>query len=132
MCVCDWGETRNLGCIQVTFTLKCAYISIYSSLLIDYPRGYTVINWGRCLPLFLFATVMYADCLKYRNCISTLSYNIATTLFSSLSSHSPDLFLVFFQSLFVLNLSLLLQTLYKKQNFFHFSFPKCVGLRRKL
>lgn len=117
MCVCDWGGTRNLGCIQVTFTFKCAYISIY---------------WERCLPLFLFATVMYADCLKCRSCISILSHNIATILFSSSSSHSPDLFSVFFHSPIVSNLSLLLQTLYKEQNSFHLSFLESVGLRRKL
>lgn len=59
--------------------------------------------------------------------ISTLSSNTAAILFSYLIQHPANLFLVFFQTLIVLILSLLPQKCYEEQNCFHLSFPETAG-----
>lgn len=109
ICVGDWSGTGNLEFNQLVFTIKCACISIYSSLL-KYmtQKGHTIVNPGKFLPLFLFARVKHANSLKHK----LYQYFYYTTLppFSLVPWFDILLtFLVFFQNPIVLILSLLPQ-----------------------
>lgn len=132
ICIGDWAGTGNLECSQLVFTLKCAYIFVYLSLL-KYmtQKGHTVVNPGKFLPLFLFARVKHADSLKHKKLYQYFYY---TTLPPFSLVPWFDILLTFSgflpESNCVNPLFTIPGTYYKEQNYFHLSFPETVWLKK--